>query len=203
MPCRTRLPTGRGCIRRPGAAGVARGAQPEQGVDPQQIGDHGDGVRADLFGLGAAPGRGPHRERDLLRRVVGHVGLLASGLGWVGGDQLTGGEDLHHRERGAGVDLPPDEAPRHRIQTPLCAASRRRPSHRRSAANVGTTRLVRRCPIGLGSTAVRHSERAPSLPTTADRRCQPDGTGGTVRDCRAHRAAKARRQVDLDASGSA
>src|SRR5258708_2636074 len=53
-----------------------RGSQPEQGVDRQQIVDHRPTRRSDVGGLGPAPNRGAHMERDLLRRVVRQIGLL-------------------------------------------------------------------------------------------------------------------------------
>ena len=55
------------------------GAEPVERVVGQQLADDLLAGRADPGGLAAAPGRGPHVERDLLRRVVAEVGLLARG----------------------------------------------------------------------------------------------------------------------------
>ena len=54
-----------------------RGAEPVERVVFQQPADQRLARRADLGGFLPAPRRGAHVERDLLRRVVGQVGLLA------------------------------------------------------------------------------------------------------------------------------
>jgi hypothetical protein len=68
------------------SAAALLGAQPVQRVVSQQLGDDLLARRADAGGLAAAPGRGPHVEGDLLRRVVTEVGLLAARLARVGLD---------------------------------------------------------------------------------------------------------------------
>ena len=75
------------------------GAEPVERVVGEQLADDLLARRADAGGLAAAPGRGPHVERDLLRRVVAEVGLLAAHLAGVGLDQLPADEELHHRRR--------------------------------------------------------------------------------------------------------
>jgi hypothetical protein len=92
------------------------GPQPEQGIDLQQPGDHLNTRGPDLTGLGAAPGRGAHLERDLLRWIVRQVGLLAHRFAAVGGDQLPGVEDLHHRRGLSGVHSAAEVPPGHRVQ---------------------------------------------------------------------------------------
>ena len=93
-----------------------RGAQPVQGVVFQQPADQRLAGRADLGGLPAAPRRGAHVERDLLRRVIGQVGLLALRLADMGLDQLPAAEQLHHRGGGPGIEGLADVLPRHRVQ---------------------------------------------------------------------------------------
>lgn len=92
------------------------GAQPEQRVLPEEFSDHRDGCPADLGGAGATPGRSPHGERDLLRRVVRHISGLAGRAATMSGDQLPTIEDLHHRGGGTDVHLPADVSPRHRVE---------------------------------------------------------------------------------------
>ena len=92
------------------------GAQPVERVVGEQLADDLLAGRADALGLLAAPGRGAHVERDLLRRVVAEVGLLAPVLARVGLDQLPADEELHHRVGDAHVGGLADVPPRHRVQ---------------------------------------------------------------------------------------
>ena len=64
----------------------------------------------------AAPHRGAHEEGDLLRRVVGKVGLLPPLDAGVGLDEHTVQEDLDAVRSLPGVDPLADEAPGHRVQ---------------------------------------------------------------------------------------
>ena len=104
----------------PGPSGetddALRGPEPVQGVDLHQIVDHRGGRRADFLRLLPAPGRGPHVERDLLRRVVLEVGGPAPQQLDVGGDDLALVQDLHGVPRGPGINLLPDQPPRHRVE---------------------------------------------------------------------------------------
>ena len=63
--------------------------QPVDRVDFHQLADHRGGGGADPLGLLAAPGRGPHVERDLLRGVVLVVRGPAPQESDVGGDDLA------------------------------------------------------------------------------------------------------------------
>ena len=92
------------------------GAEPVEGVVGEQLADQLLAGRADAGGLPAAPGRGPHVERDLLRRVVAEVGLLAADLAGMGLDQLAADEELHHRRGDADVGGLADVPPRHRVE---------------------------------------------------------------------------------------
>ena len=94
------------------------GAEPVQGVVFQQPADQRGAGRADLGGSLPAPGRGAHMERDLLRRVVTQVGLLALSLADVGLDQIAAGEQLHRRRGRPGIEGLADVPPRHRVQGP-------------------------------------------------------------------------------------
>ena len=95
------------------------GAEPVERVVGQQPGDDLLARGADGGGLAAAPGRGAHVERDLLRRVVTEVGLLAAHLARVGLDQLPADEELHHRGGQPDVGGLADVLPGHRIQHPV------------------------------------------------------------------------------------
>ena len=96
-----------------------RGAQPVERVAGQQLADDLLARRADPGGLLAAPGRGPHVERDLLRRVVTEIGLLAAGLARVGLDQLPADEELDHRRGQPHVGGLADVLPWHGVQNPV------------------------------------------------------------------------------------
>jgi hypothetical protein len=52
-------------------------------------------------------------ERDLLRRVIRQVGLLALQLAGMSLDQLPAGEQLHHRGGRPGIEGLADVLPRH------------------------------------------------------------------------------------------
>jgi hypothetical protein len=103
-----------------GTAGQAddalRRAEPVDRVVLHQLVDDGGGGRADLLGFVAAPGRGAHVERDLLRRVVLEVGRPSLGHLDVGGHDLVLLQDLHRAAGGPGVQLLPDQPPRHGVQ---------------------------------------------------------------------------------------
>ena len=94
-------------------------AEPVERVVGQQPGDDLLTGRPDGGGLAAAPGRGAHMERDLLRRVVTEVGLLAADLARVGLDQLAADEELHHCGGQPDVGGLADVLPGHRIQHPV------------------------------------------------------------------------------------
>ena len=86
------------------------GQQPDD-----QLGDVlTEGLRA-----GAAPDRGAHEERDLLRRVVGRVGVPAPSGARPGLDQLPVAEDLHQNVGDPGVDPLADVHPRHAVEHPV------------------------------------------------------------------------------------
>ncbi len=91
-------------------------AEPIEGVDFHEPGDHLGDVRPEFIGSAATPGRGVHEERDLLRRVVVAIRRPASFDAGVGLDQLRVQEHFDSAGPGAGVDLDPDVFPRHRIQ---------------------------------------------------------------------------------------
>ena len=91
----------------------AGGAQPVERVVFQQPADQRLAGRADLGSFLPAPGRGAHVEGDLLRRVIGQVGLLALRLADVGLDQVPAQEQLHHGGGRPGVEGLPDVLPRH------------------------------------------------------------------------------------------
>ena len=91
-------------------------AQPIEGVHLHDDADHLGHRLAQLGRPAAAPHRGAHEEGDLLRRVVGHVGLLAPLDAGVGLDENPVQEDLDAVRSLPGVDPLADEAPGHGVQ---------------------------------------------------------------------------------------
>ena len=96
-----------------------RGAQVVQRVIGQQPDDQLGDVLTEGLRAGAAPDRGAHEERDLLRRVVGRVGVPAPSGARPGLDQLPVAEDLHQNVGDPGVDPLADVHPRHAVEHPV------------------------------------------------------------------------------------
>ena len=86
------------------------------GVIGHEFGDHRLTGGADQLGGAPTPGRGLHRERDLLRRVVIKVGGPPAGSAHMGGHHIGTGEDLHDVPGGAGMQALSDQPPRHAVE---------------------------------------------------------------------------------------
>ena len=128
------------------------GAQPVERVAGEELAGDLLAGGADALGLLAAPGRGPHVEGDLLRRVIAEVGLLAADLAGVGLDQLPADEELHHRGGDPDVGGLADVLPRDGVKNTvdlgvdIRADLRRRPrgQHERLRGQRPQRRLLRR-----------------------------------------------------------
>jgi hypothetical protein len=89
-------------------------------VDRHQLLDDARAGRPNQGGLLRAPGGGAHVEGDLLRRVMLEIGGPAGPRQQrVGGHHPAAVQDLHMGAGGPGIDLLPDQPPRHRIQPAL------------------------------------------------------------------------------------
>ena len=86
------------------------------GVIGHEFRDHRLTGRADQLGGAPTPGRGLHRERDLLWRVVIKVGGPPAGSAHMGGHHIGTGEDLHDVPGCAGMQALSDQPPRHAVE---------------------------------------------------------------------------------------
>jgi hypothetical protein len=93
-----------------------RGAEAVEHVDREEFADDLDDIRAEQIGLVAAPHWGALKERDLVRRVVGHVGRSALGDPWMGLDQGCCMECFHPPGGEFHVEIAADMFPRDRVQ---------------------------------------------------------------------------------------